>query len=309
LKSPGFDINDLGFMRRADQRSMSNWMQWRDERPNKWRRSFRWNLNQWATWNYGGDRLDLGYNVNAHWRFINNWATGMGVNYLPRPFNDRATRGGPGAFGNRQWSYWQYVNSDERRSVSFGNFFGTGGDRHDSNFISTEPGVTWRPASFLSITGGVRWNHNHDDAQWIENTDDGHYVFGHLDQTTTALTLRANYTITPQLSIQTYAEPFVSAGAYSSTKELVNGRAPRYEDRYAPFIYGSNPDFNYRSFRTTNVLRWEYKPGSALFVVWQQGREDTLTDGRFRFGPDFGGIFDAPGRNVFLVKLSYWLNP
>ena len=118
-----------------------------------------------------------------------------------------------------------------------------------------------------------------------------------------------NYTITPQLTIQSYAEPFVSAGAYSRFKELVDGRAARYADRYAPFAYGTNPDFNYRSFRTTNVLRWEYKPGSALFVVWQQGREDTLEQGRFRFGRDFGGVFDAPGRNVFLVKLSYWINP
>ena len=80
------------------------------------------------------------------------------------------------------------------------------------------------------------------------------------------------------------------------------------ESGYAPFAYGANPDFNFRSFRTTNVLRWEYKPGSALFVVWQQGREDTLDTGQFKFGRDFAGIFGAPSRNVFLVKMSYWLN-
>jgi hypothetical protein len=73
-------------------------------------------------------------------------------------------------------------------------------------------------------------------------------------------------------------------------------------------VYAGNPDFDYRSFRTTNVLRWEYKPGSALFVVWQQGREDVLDSGRFRFGPDFRGVFGAPARNVFLVKWSYWIN-
>lgn len=309
VKSPGFDINDLGFMRRADQRSMSNWMQWRNEKPNKWRRSFRWNLNQWGSWNYGGDRLELGYNVNAHWVFINNWSTGMGFNVLPRSFNDRATRGGPGALGNRLWSFWQYVNTDERKAVSLSNFFVTGGDHYNSHFFNTEPSLTWRPKSFLSVSGGFRWNRNRDDSQWIEKTEDGHYVFGHLDQTTVALTSRVNYTITPRLSIQTYAEPFVSAGAYTDFKALVNGRATRYADRYASFQYASNPDFNYRSFRTTNVLRWEYKPGSAVFVVWQQGREDTLSHGQFRFDRDFGGIFDAPGRNVFLVKFSYWINP
>ena len=89
---------------------------------------------------------------------------------------------------------------------------------------------------------------------------------------------------------------------------LVDGRADRYEDRYAPYEYAGNPDFNYRSFRTTNVLRWEYRPGSALFVVWQQGREEVASFGDFRPGRDVGAAFNAPATNVFLVKLSRWLN-
>ena len=308
MKSPGLDLNDLGFMRRADVRSMSNWIQFRRDTPSKRLRNFRWNLNQWGSWNYGGDRLDLGGNVNAHWTFTNNWRAGMGVTVLGRPFDDRATRGGPGAYGNGRTVYWQYVEGDDRRAVSTGYFFNVGADRQGSRFVGAEPFVNYRPASFMSFNGGFRWFRNVDDAQWIENTNAGHYVFGHLDQTTVALTLRANYTITPQLTIQIYGEPFVSAGGYSGFKELVNGRAPRYEDRYAPFAHPSNPDFNFRSFRTTNVLRWEYRPGSTLFVVWQQGREDVLESGQFRFGRDFGGIFDAPSRNVFLIKMSRWFN-
>jgi hypothetical protein len=129
---------------------------------------------------------------------------------------------------------------------------------------------------------------------------EGHsrYVFGRLKQRTSAFNFRVNYTLTPNLSIQTYAEPFVSAGAYSDYKLLVNGRAPEHTDRYRAYAYGGNADFNIRSFRTTNVLRWEYKPGSSMF-------EDI---GSFDFGRDFGGAFSAPAHNVFLVKLSYWLN-
>ena len=134
-------------------------------------------------------------------------------------------------------------------------------------------------------------------------------MFGHLQQQTVGVNMRLNYTITPALTIQLYAQPFVSAGGYSEFKELVNGRAAAYASRYAPYAYTGNPDFNYRSFRTTNVLRWEYKPGSTLFVVWQQGREDVLGHGTFNFSRDFGGVFDAPARNVFLVKLAYWINP
>ena len=309
FKSPGLDLNDAGFMRRADLRTMSNWMQWRNETPSKHLRSFRWNLNQWGTWNYGGDRLDFGGNVNAHWMFTNNWSTGTGFTGNASPFDDRATRGeGPGAFGNRNKTFWGYVNSDDRKPAVFSTFFNVGGDKYGTSWKGVSPAVTVRPSSFVSIAAGLDWNRNVQDAQWVENAADGRYVFARLDQKTVSLTLRVNYTITPNLSVQVYAAPFVSAGDYDGFKQLVNGRAARYEDRYAPIAYAGNPDFNYRSFRTTNVLRLEYKPGSALFVVWQQGRVGVLDVGQFQFGRDFRGVFGAPSRNAVLVKWSYWIN-
>ena len=115
--------------------------------------------------------------------------------------------------------------------------------------------------------------------------------------------------MTPNLSLKTYAETFVSAGDYSNFRELVNGRAAAYADSFQPYTYTGDADFNVRSFRTTNVLRWEYKPGSQLFVVWQQGRNEKLYDyGAFQFNRDFSGLFSTPSKNVFLVKFTYWLN-
>ena len=115
--------------------------------------------------------------------------------------------------------------------------------------------------------------------------------------------------MTPTLSLQIYAQPFISAGDYENFRELVNGRALRYDNRYAPIAYGGNPDFRFLSFRTTNVMRWEFKPGSTLFVVWQQGREQFAPDGTFRFGRDYADVFSTPSTNTILVKLAYWLNP
>ena len=195
------------------------------------------------------------------------------------------------------------------RTADFGNCLNVGSDRKGTRWIGLSPFVTYRPASFLSINGGINWSANAVDAQWIENTADGRYVFGHLDQQTVSFSGRVNYTITPRLTVQIYAAPFVSAGDYTGFKQLVNGRAQRYQDRYAPAAYLSNPDFNYRSLRSTNVLRWEYRPGSALFLVWQQGREETIDQGRFDFNRDFGRVFSVPARNVFLLKWSYWINP
>ena len=307
MKSPGFDINDVGFMQRADQRNMSNWVQVRYERPTKWFRSFRYNLNQWAGWNYDGDRLNLGFNVNAHIVFLNHWGSGMGVNLNPQSFDDRATRGGPGAFRNQERSVWGYIEGDQRKPVSMSIFSFVAADDLGTSSWDISPTVNWRPSSFLTLNTGVSVSRDHDQSQWIEQLDD-RYIFGELDQRTVAIRTRLNYTVTPTLTIQLYAEPFVSAGDYTTFKQLADGRARDYDRRYAPVEYSDNPDFNYRSFRTTNVLRWEYRPGSTLFVVWQQGREDELTRGTFDFKRDFGGVFSAPARNVFLVKWAYWLN-
>jgi hypothetical protein len=313
FKSPGFDMNDLGFQRRADERYVSHWLQMRDNVPGRFTRSFIWNLNQYAGWNFAGDRLWSGGNINMHWMWKNYYSTSFGFNVNGAPFRDRITRGGPGVLGNSSLGLWYNAGTDSRKNVSF---FYSGyheNDRRGTARHNIMPSVTWRPNSASSISTGFRYLINNDDAQWVQNEENEadaktRYVFGQLRQRTVAFTFRVNYTLTPNLSVQSYAEPFVSAGRYENYKELVNGRAVEYAERYVPYEYAGNADFNYRSFRTTNVLRWEYKPGSSLFLVWQQGRQDSGELGDFRFGRDFGGVFSAPSHNVFLVKLSYWLN-
>jgi len=310
FKSPGFDLNDVGFLRRADETWMANWIQIRSDKPNKWFRNRNLNFNQYATWNYDGNLLFGGGNVNGNVTFINNWSIGGGANINHDGFDDRLTRGGPGGRTERYRTFWSWLNSDARRRLSLNMFNGGGRNRVGSSFRDHEVEATYRPMSALTFTQGVRISRSVNDEQWVEKVTDtrDHYTFAHIDQTTVALTERVNYTLTPNLSVQIYAEPFVSAGAYSGFKELVNGRSRDYDGRYAPFAYADNPDFNVKSFRTTNVLRWEYKPGSTLFVVWQQARENDEVTGRFRFGRDVRDIFGATPRNVFLVKLAYWLN-
>jgi len=312
FKSPGFDMNDLGFQRRADERYLGHWFQMRDMVPGRFTRAFVWNLNQYAGWNFAGDRLWSGGNVNMHWTWKNYAVSGFGVNYNGAQLRDRITRGGPGVLGNRSFATWYYAGSDGRKSLSvnysgYHEADGKGTKRHNIG-----PYVTWRPTTATSVSTGFRYNINNDDAQWLTNLEQAgeptRHIFARLKQRTAAFTFRVNYTLTPDLSIQTYAEPFVSAGQYAGYKQLVSGRAREYADRYEPYAYTRNADFNIRSFRTTNVVRWEYKPGSAIFVVWQQGRNDNTTFGDFRFGRDFGGVFSAPAHNIFLIKMSYWLN-
>jgi hypothetical protein len=318
-KTPGFEVNELGFLRRADEIKQRVWVQRRWMTAGKHVREKTINFNQWSTRNFGGDRLELGGNFNTHWQFLNRWSTGGGVSVNPTTFDDRLTRGGPGGNRNPNANGFYYFNTDNSRVVSFhwdSNFFvdrptGSGSGRRSYNFF-VSPRLQFRPMSALSTEVGIGQNRSTDDAQWVTNLTDAsrtHYVLGRLEQTTTSVTLRLSYTMTPTLSLQLYGQPFSSAGRYEHYKELVNGRAARYADRYAPFAYDGSADFTVLSFRTTNVLRWEYKPGSALFVVWQQGREGFRPDSRFRFGRDYGDIFSTPSANTVLVKLSYWLNP
>jgi hypothetical protein len=313
FKTPGFDINDLGFLQRADEVGVSNWLQLRRSTPWRGLREVYLNFNQWAVWNFGGDTTGLGGNVNFNLRTTGNHRVWAGINRQAMSLDDRATRGGPGVLMNAGLYAWHSFATDDRKFLQFGYDLQGGGDGLGSHNLSFSPSITLRPSSAVSLTLGTRLSRNVDDSQWIENVAGAeaaheHYVFGHLDQTTVAATFRVNYTIRPTLTIQLYGQPFVSAGAYTSFKELVNGRAGRYGDRYAPYDYTGSPDFNYKSFRTTNVLRWEYRPGSTLFLVWQQGREETTEQGNFRFGRDFGDVFRTVGRNVFMVKMAHWFN-
>ena len=310
-KTPGFDINDLGFQSRADEISISNWHQVTWDQPGKYVRRKNINFNQWAGWNLDGDMRFSGGNINSHWTFANNWTIGSGMNYNARAFNDRLTRGGPGGYVNPNWNQWGYLDTDNRRRVMANFSGGWFNDMHGSWNWNASLGATWRPAASVSARASVGYSRNHAESQWVKNLTDTagveRHVFGLLDQSTVNLSARVNYTITPELTVQIFAQPFVSTGDYGSFKDLVNGRALDYAARYGPSAYSGNPDFNVLSFRTTNVVRWEYRPGSVVFVVWQQGRDGFAEDGRFRFS-SVGDVFEADATNVFLVKFSRWLN-
>ncbi len=136
-----------------------------------------------------------------------------------------------------------------------------------------------------------------------------HYTFAHLTQKEASLTGRIDYTISTVLTLQLYGQPFVSRGTFSSIHELADPGAAAFDARYKP--YAASPDgFNFKEFNSTAVLRWEYRPGSVLFVVWTQGRQGVLgAEGSRSIAGDVGDLFGLHPNNTFLVKASYWFNP
>ena len=183
--------------------------------------------------------------------------------------------------------------------------------------MNLSPEIDYKVLGKFSSVLSLNWSHNIADAQFYGRFTDGsgqHYTFARLDQHTTAVTARLNYTFSPDVSLQTYLQPFVSKGTYSHVRQLSsNPRADDYDDRYAPFnnpSVNSDPGgFNFKQLQSNVVFRWEYRPGSTLFAVWNSGRQGFLPrEGTETFRGDVGNLFELHPANTFLVKVSYWLN-
>ncbi|MEJ7811182.1 MAG: DUF5916 domain-containing protein [Gemmatimonadaceae bacterium] len=317
--SPGFEINDAGFMARADDQLFRNWFSVQLNTPAHFYNRAFFNFNYWQNWTAAGLPTNVGVNQNSHIQFRNQVWGHFGVNgagFIPT-YDDREARGGPAVRQSVRGEAWAGIEGDQRKPVTpnvFGGAFTSDAGRSGGWWL--EPGVQLRASSRFSASLGVRFRRSVNDNQWRRNfgdigADTTHYTFARLEQTTTSLTSRINFTATPTLSLQFYAQPFVSTGDYDDWRELADPRARRYEDRYRPYATASDPGgFNFKQFQSNTVVRWEYRPGSTLFFVWSQGRDGFVPDAaRFDLGRDYSDLFTLHPNNTFLVKASYWFNP
>ena len=320
-RSAGFEINDLGYLRRADQTSWNTWVGWFDRRATSWYNRLQWNNNWWQYWTTSGLPLEAAYNSNAHITFKNNASLNFGgtVGQLGTTYDDRDARGGPAFRQDAYYAPWAGVSWDDKHAVVpsfyYNGFSSSDGRNRSTNF---SPEIDVKTGGRFSSAFSFSWTHNIADNQWYSNYTDSasvhHYTFAHLDQYTTSATIRLNYTFTPNVSLQAYMQPFVSKGTYSNVRQLsATPRAASYDDRYA--VYGdtsvtNNPGgFNFKEFQSNLVFRWEYKPGSTLFVVWNEGKQgSTPIEGNADFGGDVRDLMKLHPANTIIVKMSYWLN-
>ena len=318
--SPGFEINDLGFQQRADEQLFRNWFSINLQKPNKITRVGFFNFNGNGSWTTDGLPLNNNFNINWHAQFHNfMWGhVGGNVGGLGTTYDDRAARGGPALRRDEAWEMWAGVETDSRKAWT-GNLFSgrSGSDQGRSRGYWIEPGVQLRLRSQFSASLGLSYNKSTDDNQWFNNygvsgIDTTHYTFARLDQKTLSMTTRLNFTASPTLSFQFYGQPYLSVGDYSDWRELADPRADAYDARYRAYGDGRDPGgLDFKQLRTNSVLRWEYRPGSTLFVVWAHGR-DAFTDTPTRnldVRREYSELLGLHPNNTFLIKLSYWLNP
>ena len=309
--TPGFEVNDMGFQRLADLRFGFVWVGYRQYVPRHFYRKYGLNLNLWYADNFGGERLKMGGNINADVELKNFWLLGMGVSRENEHWDPFLLRGGPAFRTPGQLNSWFYIESDPRKRIILSANFLYGVDDEGYKSFSCRQEVEFRPTSRLRGSVSILYAPSVSDRQYVSHKEDSsgdHYIFGRLHRKTLAIMTRINLALTPELTLQYYGQPFLSAGWYSHFREIADPRARRYEDRFTPYPYPDPPDFNFKEFRSNLVLRWEYRAGSVLYLVWSQGRNHFAKNGSFRLTRDFARLFDARAENVYLVKINRWFS-
>lgn len=333
-RSPGLELNDMGYLRNADNIMQFLWVGYRIYEPFSIFRSVNININQWRCWDFSGENTSDGGNINLGGQFKNYWSGWMGINRNFESLQSSVLRGGPALRVPGAWNFWGSLQTDMRRKVRF-TFSGSSfrRDNGDARSFSLQGGVIFNPTKALNLSLLPTYAENANELQYIATrtvAGEPRYVFGGIEQKTLALTVRLNYSLTPDLSIQFYGQPFASSGKYARFKQITDARALDYDARYR--LYAENelfydaaarlfridesgdgspdysfgrPDFSFLQLRSNLVVRWEYRPGSALYLVWSQGRTGALAEGDFSFGRDMGNLFELHPHNVFLVKFSY----
>jgi hypothetical protein len=334
-KSPGFEINDIGYLRQADQITAllgAGYNQWE---PKGIYRRYSINLNINSQFDFEGDWLGKGLEFNASMSFKNYWQAWTTGSLCPAGLSTTMLRGGPMMRIPGSLSYTLGINTDFRKKVVFNlsGGFNRGFDNNLNNRYFTLQ-VNYKPVKYLLVSFIPSINFTNDQMQYAgtANFDNApRYIFGSIDQKVISASIRLNLNITPDLTLQYWGQPFIASGKYNDYKYIIDPMAGRYSGRFhiytdteitplpgggyginesrgnvkPDYTIGSN-DFNYQTFLSNLVLRWEYSPGSCLFLVWSQTR--TFVDpanGEMDYFNNIRNLFGRAPHNIFEIKFSY----
>jgi hypothetical protein len=343
IRSPGFENNDIAFLTRADfiYQNANILRVW--TKPNLWYRRADVIFGAQHAYNFDGDRTDGQVHLWAGNQLKNYWWMSGFVIHRPVSYDDRLTRGGPVVKRTGYNFSSLFVETDSRKRISYGGGWEYGQTIGGSGYTMSQFGnLRMRPATNITVSLGPRFSRDLGNVQYVDVFDDAtntafygrRYLFADVKQKSMSMDTRVNWTLSPTMTFEMFMQPLIASGEYSSFKQYAaprtldlqvygqdvgtisetgSGSSRRFTidpDGAGPapsFTTRSNPDFNFRSLRGNAVLRWEYMPGSTLFLVWTQNRSHVAPFGNFDFTRDRSALFDANPDNVFLVKVNYWL--
>ena len=335
--SPGLELNDLGFQNLADEILQGQVISYVENKPHGIFRSYELSLSLLNYWNFGGEYLNTALESETKLEFKNRWEFDAEIFRQGKTLSVDLLRGGPGVYIHGYTRQEYAMQTDQAKKFAFSLEYEN--RRSDDNLTERNeiiPEIDWKVTTSLLISAAFSYSHSITNLQYIKNDEfeaDGGFLLGKLDRKTSMITLRLNYAITPKLTIQYYGSPYITTGHYSEFKtpddadnddpdevfrtfdenEVLYNADTRVYDIYLngapePVATFENPDFNFRELHSNFVARWEYRPGSAIYLVWTHSRtsfEDVTNDS---FGYNMKELFQEKPVNVFLVKFSYWFS-
>jgi hypothetical protein len=331
-RSPGLELNDIGYLPTVDILRHRIYLSYFVNHPVSIFRSYSISANQNNNWDFGMRHLSSGVNLNVYLVFKNRWTLSTYANYTSRLLDTRILRGGYAMLVPAAWYNNVYAGTDPSKKVVFTINASRSASDFKSNLIySVQPGLTITPVNTLRISMSLNYTSGLNQLQYVSTkytNNESRYILGRLNQHTSGITFRVDYNITPELSIQYYGSPYASVGQYSEFKSVINPRASEYDARFSflnPTINGGtyevsenndaeidytfrNPDFNFSQFRSNLVFRWEYRPGSQVYLVWSNERTNYRMPGENSVSDAMGSIYDVFPNNLFLIKFNYWFS-
>jgi hypothetical protein len=344
-RSPGFEVNDASFLTRADYVwTLANVArEW--STPTRYFRNWTAIVGGQQEHNYDGDRTAAQVHLFTGGQLLNYWNVALYTELHPETSDDRLTRGGPVVRTPAAYLLHGRLDTDARKRVVFSTSQSYSNDQDGGVSYVADVSVRIKPAPNVQLTLGPQYTFDRATTQFVARFADStatnflgqRAVFAYLDQNVFSMTTRLNWTFTPTLSLELFAQPFVFAGDYSRFREFTgtrttetaeygvdvgtlcfdpagnqytadpNGNCAVAAQRSPQAFSFGNPDLNVRSLRGNAVLRWEYRPGSTLFFVWQQQRAGGEAYGDFDFSRDAGAIFNQRPDNIFVIKATYWI--
>jgi hypothetical protein len=314
IESPEFETNDIGRLTAADGVQVNGEVEYQETVPGRWWREYSVTAGLGNEWNWGGARQTKRGGASFDVTWPNFWESTIAGFLSGRTQDMRLTRGGPLMETPRAWGMNAGVETGDGSATQGELSVQYRRDEDGGLGFVVEGGVEMRPRPQWMLTISPGYEREVNTQQYVTTqaggrpaTFGGRYIFGNIDRSTYSTELRVNYTLKPDLTLDFYGEPFAASGSYLRFGELA-AAGTRALLPVDPATV-RNRDFNVQSFRSNLVLRWEYRPGSTLYLVWQQDRE-TEEPLRSRVGlGDMFGSFGASGDNFFAIKASFWFSP
>ena len=330
--SPELELNDIGFLRQTDLKFQFFNLKYSTAKPFSFFRRININFNQFTSFDFEDNHNRTQLQLSSRMNFLNNSRLSLWFTHKPRIFRNAEPRGGP------RWRFSEenfksiYYNSDDRKNFNYKiGIMHSQARENNFSFLKVEADFNYQLFDSFNLSFSPEVEFRPNKTQYITQKDfddSKRYILGTIDNETIRATLRLNYTLNPNLSIQYYAQPFISRGKYSDFKYVTNSTAKRLEDRYKLYESNqlqlvdntyffdddldnnvdysmSNPDFSVVQFNSNLVFRWEYIPGSELFLVWSQGIRTSVSIDESLLDGLQSGIIDYQPENIFLIKATY----